>query len=94
MEIYATLRSPLLRNIHPKKNRVFPSFYRGDVYIEDETLTAEPLAKGKVAAHMLLRLYDKQPKNTQNTIIQILAAWRKSTRTAPPTTSGPETVST
>jgi hypothetical protein len=80
------IHSPILRYAEKGLVRVFAGFHKGKLEIDDDMMPPSTIAEGKEAAHMLMRLYDKQPKDTQNAIILILAAWRKSTRTAPPTT--------
>jgi hypothetical protein len=94
MPLYAILYAPKLHNLAAMNGRAYAEFKEGALTVDDDMLPVEIIAEGREAAHMLMRLYDKQTKRTQQSIILILAQWRKSTRTAPPTTSGPETVST
>ncbi len=86
MTPYAILRSPILRHTEKGLARVFAGFHKGELGIDDDRIPPSTIAEGREAAHMLMRLYDKQTKGTQQSIILILAQWRKSTRTAPPTT--------
>lgn len=88
MTPYAILRSPILRHTEKVLASVFVGFHKGKLEIDDDMIPPSTIATGKEAAHMLIRLYGEQPKNTQNAIILILAEWRKSTRTAPNQTPG------
>jgi len=86
MPLYAILYAPKLRNLAAMNGRAYAEFKEGALTVDDDMLPVEIIAEGREAAHMLIRLYGDQAKLTQNSIIQILVAWRKSTRTAPPTT--------
>ncbi len=63
---------------------VFAIFANGEILIDDDNLPFWKVATGKVAAHMLLRLCDEQPNQTQHTILDILAAWESAAHLAPP----------
>jgi len=75
MAITATLDSPLLRYIKADMSYVFAVSFKGELTIDDNGRPLWEFAEGKVAAHMLLRLYDKQPNQTQHKILDMLAAW-------------------
>ncbi len=75
MAITATLDSTLLRYIKADMSYVFAVSFKGELTIDDNGSPLWQVAEGRVAAHMLLRLYDKQHGQTQHTILDMLAAW-------------------
>ncbi len=75
MAIIASPRSPLLRYISADIQYLFAVFFKGELVIDDNGQSPSTIAEGKVAAHMLLRLYDEQPSETRRKILDILAAW-------------------
>ena len=84
MAISATLHSPLLRYIKADMSYVFAVSFKGELTIDDNGRPLWQVAEGKVAAHMLLRLYNEQPNQTQHMILNILAALESAAHLAPP----------
>lgn len=74
MAISATLHSPLLRYIKADMSYVFAVSFKGELTIDDNGRPLWQFAEGREAAHMLLRLYDEQPHETQRKILNMLAA--------------------
>lgn len=83
MAIRATLSSPLLRRIKADMSYVFAVSFKRELAIDDNGSPLWQIAEGRVAAHMLLRLYNEQPSETQRKILNMLAAWESAAHLTP-----------